>query len=183
VVSSLPATSIPLVVDPVMVAKGGAPLLEAAALDALKTLLIPAASIITPNLPEAELLLGRPIRSDEEDATDMKRAAGELLGLGCDSVLLKGGHGSGDRLTDILVTRDAPSVTLSTKRIDTTNTHGTGCAFASAIACGLAQKLTLEASVNRAHVYVNSAIRHAPRIGLGQGPLWHFFDFFPAQKT
>lgn len=170
VATGLP-THVPLVVDPVMVAKGGAPLLEAAALDALRTLLIPRACIITPNLPEAELLLGRSITSDE---TDMKRAADELLVLGCEAVLLKGGHGTGDILTDVLVTRDGKHpLTLSTPRIDTRHTHGTGCAFASAIATGLAQKLTLEDAIRRAHAYVQAAIARAPGYGQGNGPLGH----------
>jgi hydroxymethylpyrimidine/phosphomethylpyrimidine kinase len=177
VASALPA-AVPLVVDPVMVAKGGAPLLEAEALHALKTLLIPRASIITPNLPEAELLLGRSINSDEADCTDMKRAAEELLKLGCDAVLLKGGHGSGNLLTDILVTRHqapgtTPLITLATPRLDTRHTHGTGCAFASAIATGLAQQLSLEESVRRAHAYVQGAIARAPGFGQGHGPLGH----------
>lgn len=168
----------PLVVDPVMVAKGGAPLLEAAALDALKTLLIPHAHIITPNLPEAELLLGRSIISDDADNADMKRAAEELLTLGCGAVLLKGGHGKGETLTDVLATRhQAPGtkhlLTLSTPRIATRHTHGTGCAFASAIAVGLAQKLTLHEAVARAHAYVQGAIARAPGFGAGNGPLGH----------
>jgi hydroxymethylpyrimidine/phosphomethylpyrimidine kinase len=173
-----PLVPIPLIVDPVMVAKGGAPLLEAAALHALKTLLIPAATIITPNLPEAELLLGRSIASGDADATDMKRAAEELLGLGCEAVLLKGGHGTGDVLTDILVTRhQAPGtkhlLTLTAKRIATLSTHGTGCTFASAIATGLAQKQTLHDAVVRAHAYVQAAIARAPNFGKGNGPLGH----------
>lgn len=173
VVGSLPAQSIPLVVDPVMVAKGGAPLLESAALEALKTLLIPCASMITPNLPEAELLLGRSIRSDEAHATDMKRAAEELLKLGCAAVLLKGGHGTGDVLTDVLMSHEGAPLTLSTPRIATRNTHGTGCTFASAIATSLAQKQTLNDSVHRAHAYVQAAIRNAPNFGKGNGPLGH----------
>jgi hydroxymethylpyrimidine/phosphomethylpyrimidine kinase len=173
-----PLVPLPLIVDPVMVAKGGAPLLEAAALHALKTLLIPAATIITPNLPEAELLLGRSIASGDADATDMKRAAEELLGLGCEAVLLKGGHGTGEMLTDILVTRhQAPGtkhlLTLTAPRIATLSTHGTGCAFASAIATGLAQKLSLAEAVTRAHGYVQQAIARAPGFGAGNGPLGH----------
>lgn len=160
----------PLVVDPVMVAKGGAPLLEAAALEALKTLLIPVASLITPNLPEAELLLGRSIASSE---AEMTRAAEELLKLGAAAVLLKGGHGTGDILTDVLVSRAGDRLTLSTPRIATRNTHGTGCSFASAIATGLAQKLSLNESVSRAHAYVQGAIARAPNFGKGNGPLGH----------
>ncbi|MDX2094987.1 MAG: bifunctional hydroxymethylpyrimidine kinase/phosphomethylpyrimidine kinase [Alphaproteobacteria bacterium] len=164
----------PLVVDPVMVAKGGAALLEGEALKALKTLLIPRAALITPNLPEAALLLGRPIRSDDADGTDMTRAAEELLALGAQAVLLKGGHGSGTVLTDILVTRDSPApLILTAPRRATRHTHGTGCAFASAIATGLAQQLPLEEAVTRAHAYVQGAIARAPGFGAGNGPLGH----------
>lgn len=161
-------TSIPLVVDPVMVAKGGAPLLAEAALEALKTRLIPRAAIITPNLPEAELLLGRPIADG-----GMEEAARALLALGAPAILLKGGHGVGDVLTDILVTRGGPAILLTTKRLATRHTHGTGCAFASAIATGLAQKLSLPEAVSRAHAYVQAAIARAPGLGLGHGPLGH----------
>ncbi len=160
--------SIPLVVDPVMVAKGGAPLLETQALRALKTLLIPRAAIITPNLPEAELLLGRKITED-----GMMKAAEDLLVLGAQAVLLKGGHGSGNKLTDVLVMRDGSPLLLTTPRIATRHTHGTGCAFASAIATGLAQKLPLTEAVKRAHEYVQAAIARAPGFGQGNGPLGH----------
>jgi hydroxymethylpyrimidine/phosphomethylpyrimidine kinase len=169
VADSLPR-DIPLIVDPVMVAKGGSPLLEAAALEALKTLLIPRATIITPNLPEAELLLGRPIAED-----GMEDAARALLALGCGAVLLKGGHGSGEILTDVLVTRHPSPVTLrfTTPRIETRHTHGTGCAFASAIATGLAQNMPLPQAVARAHTYIQAAIARAPGFGAGHGPLGH----------
>lgn len=159
---------IPLVVDPVMVAKGGAPLLEAAALEALKTLLIPRATIITPNLPEAALLLGYAV-----DETTMEAAAEALLTLGAQAVLLKGGHGSGAVLRDILVTHDAAPLVLTAERIATRHTHGTGCAFASAIATGLAQKRPLAEAITRAHAYVQAAIARAPGFGQGNGPLGH----------
>jgi len=162
------SATLPLVVDPVMVAKGGAPLLEAAALDALKALLIPRATIITPNLPEAELLLGRPI---PEQA--MEQAALALLALGSQAVLLKGGHGTGETLTDILVTQGGATLTLTAQRRDTRHTHGTGCAFASAIATGLAQGLSLHEATLRAHGYVQDAIARAPGFGHGNGPLGH----------
>ncbi|MFM9890506.1 MAG: hydroxymethylpyrimidine/phosphomethylpyrimidine kinase [Rickettsiales bacterium] len=162
--------TLPLVVDPVMVAKGGAALLEAQALEALKKLLIPRAALITPNLPEAELLLGRVIAATPEAMTEAARA---LLELGCAAVLLKGGHGQGDLLYDVLVCHEAAPVTLTAPRIDTRHTHGTGCALASAIATGLAQKLTLEAAVRRAHAYVQGAIARAPGFGQGHGPLGH----------
>ena len=160
---------IPLVVDPVMVAKGGAALLEQAALTALKTKLIPRAALITPNLPEAELLLGRPIPEDK-----MEDAARALLDLGAQAVLLKGGHGTGATLTDILVSRSGPPLTLTTARVDTRHTHGTGCTFASAIATGIAQSLPLEEAVIRAHAYVQDAIANAPGFGGGNGPLGHY---------
>ena len=159
---------LPLVVDPVMVAKGGSPLLAAEALEALKTLLIPRAAILTPNLPEAELLLGRTIAAD-----DRIEAALELLMLGCQSVLLKGGHAEGALLTDILVADGIPPVTFTIARRDTVHTHGTGCAFASAIATGLAQQLPLVDAVARAHAYVQGAIARAPGFGQGHGPLGH----------
>ena len=171
-----PVPSIPLVVDPVMVAKGGAPLLAEAALHALKTLLIPRATIITPNLPEAELLLGRKIDA-VPDA--MVIAATELLQLGCGAVLLKGGHAIAAEgsptamLTDVLVIAGQPPVTFIAPRIDTRQTHGTGCAMASAIATGLGQKLSLVVAVTRAHAYVQEAIARAPGLGQGHGPLGH----------
>lgn len=163
--------TIPLVVDPVMAAKGGSPLLEQAALDALKTRLIPRATIITPNLPEAELLLGRKIKETEDD---MVAAVNQLLALHCNAVLLKGGHASGDELTDVLAIGTQPAILLKTRRIHTEHTHGTGCTFASAIATALAQGLALELAVHRAHAYVQAAIAHAPGLGHGHGPLGHF---------
>jgi hydroxymethylpyrimidine/phosphomethylpyrimidine kinase len=170
VVHSLP-DAIPLVVDPVMVAKGGAALLEPPAVASLISLLIPRATILTPNLPEAELLLGRSISSDEADATDMKRAAEELLNLGCESLLLKGGHGSGEILTDVLANREDGMITFTSSRIATRHTHGTGCILASAIATGLAAGLELTAAVARAREYVRRGILLAPGIGAGNGPL------------
>ncbi len=170
VLAQLPA-DIPLIVDPVMVAKGGAPLLEAEALEAMKQRLIPRATLITPNLPEAELLLGRAIVETPED---MVAAVNELLLMGCEAVLLKGGHASGDLLTDVFRSRSQPAILLQTKRIHTEHTHGTGCTFASAIATGLAQGLELEVAVHRAHAYVQAAIAHAPGLGHGHGPLGHY---------
>ena len=167
VAATLPA-GIPLVVDPVMVAKGGAPLLAAEALSALKILLIPRATIITPNLPEAELLLGHPIAAD-----GMEAAAQELLELGASAVLLKGGHGEGPILTDILAISGQKPLVFSTKRVETRHTHGTGCTFASAIATGLAQKQPLADAVACAHEYVQGAIARAPGLGQGHGPLGH----------
>jgi len=168
VAANLPE-GVPLVVDPVMVAKGGAPLLAAEALTAMKTLLIPHATLITPNLPEAEYLLGRPIRSTEA----MQEAAHELLALGARAVLLKGGHAEGAMLTDVLLQEGAAPLLLTTERIPTRHTHGTGCTFASAIATGLAQGMELVAATRRAHAYVQAAIAAAPGLGHGHGPLGH----------
>ncbi|ABS63746.1 phosphomethylpyrimidine kinase [Parvibaculum lavamentivorans DS-1] len=155
-----------LVVDPVMIAKGGAALLEGSAVAALKEVLIPLATLITPNVPEAEVLTGRSIT----DLASQKAAADALLGLGCDAVLLKGGHLSGDTLFDVLATQETVH-TFSSPRIDTRHTHGTGCALASAIAALLAQGVELTAAVEAARDYIHEAIRTAPGFGKGHGPL------------
>ena len=163
------APDIPMVVDPVMVAKGGAPLLQASAVDAVRTLLLPRASVITPNLPEAETLLGAKIAG----ADDMRGAAKALLAIGPKAVLLKGGHLAGDRIIDVLIAADGSERTFENARIDTPHTHGTGCTLASAIATGLAQRLPLVDAVARARDYVLKAIRTAPGFGHGHGPLNH----------
>ena len=160
-------TSIPLIVDPVMVAKGGAPLLESSALTALRERLIPRATLITPNLPEAELLLGQPIEGN------IHKAATDLLELGCGAVLLKGGHGSDATITDVLASRYHPALTLTAPRCDTRHTHGTGCCFASAISTFIAKGLALDEAVKYAHRYVQQAIANAPGFGQGHGPLGH----------
>ena len=162
------AANVPLVLDPVMVAKGGAPLIEPQAIDALKQALIPRAAVLTPNLPEAEILVGRKI--DTVDA--MKQAADALLGLGCRAALLKGGHLDGPVVHDLLVTPDGIRE-WANPRIDSRHTHGTGCTLASAIATGLAQGLSVENAVDRARDYVRRAIETAPGFGHGHGPLDH----------
>lgn len=165
---------IPLVVDPVMVAKGGAPLLADDAARALIALLVRRATIITPNIPEAEVLLGRPIAG----IADMDRAALDLLSLGCGAVLLKGGHLEGDALVDVLA-RPSGLTRFAGSRIATTSTHGTGCTMASAIACGIAQGLDLEQAVDRARVFVRRSIETAPGLGHGHGPLNHLHAIAP----
>lgn len=163
---------IPLVLDPVMFAKGGAALLKPEALAALKEKLIPRAQLITPNVPEAEFLSGMEIRS----LNDMKWAAEKILALGCKSVLIKGGHLEGEDVSDLLVDKNG-SQTFGSKRIDTMHTHGTGCTLASAIATGIAQKLSLEDAVIRARLFVREAIKKAPNLGKGHGPLGHAATF------
>ena len=160
---------VPLIVDPVMVAKGGSALLDPAAVATVKSRLIPRAALITPNLPEAEALIGRAIG----DIADRRRAAAELLALGCRAVLLKGGHGKGDTVIDLLAERTGTVTLFRSRRIATRHTHGTGCTLASAIATGLAQGLTLAAAVGRARRYVLKALRTAPGLGRGHGPLNH----------
>ncbi|MBO6521555.1 MAG: bifunctional hydroxymethylpyrimidine kinase/phosphomethylpyrimidine kinase [Rhodospirillales bacterium] len=165
------APGVPVVADPVMVAKGGASLLADAAQDALKSRLLPAATLVTPNIPEAEVLTGLTVG----DVSGMQAVADALLALGPDAVLLKGGHLDGtDTLTDLLVTATG-SEAFETERLDTPNTHGTGCTLASAIACGIAQGLSLGDAVRRGQAYVHEAIRTNPGFGSGHGPLNHAY--------
>ena len=159
---------IPVVVDPVMVAKGGHALLADDAVGTLRRRLLPKAAIITPNLPEAEALTGMTISS----VSDMRAAASVLLALGVPVVLLKGGHLPGDELTDLLATPDGIEA-FSAPRIATRHTHGTGCTTASAVAAGLAQGLSPRDAVIRARNYVRAAIAAAPGYGAGHGPLDH----------
>ena len=167
VADELPA-GVPLVVDPVMVAKGGAALLDAEAIDALKRTLLPRTSVLTPNLPEAEALLGRRIA----DLDGMKDAAEALLRLGPAAILLKGGHLAGETVHDVLVDGTGIQV-FSAPRIVSRHTHGTGCTLASALATGLGAGLPLAAAAARARDYVREAIRTAPGFGRGHGPLGH----------
>jgi hydroxymethylpyrimidine/phosphomethylpyrimidine kinase len=162
------AAGVPLVVDPVMVAKGGAALLDPAALEDLRGFLVARATLVTPNLPEAELLAGIAIKN----LADRRRAADAILARGARAVLMKGGHGDEDPLVDLLVTRDG-ATEFTSARLRTRHTHGTGCTLASAIATGLAQGLDLTAAIERARRYVHEAMRTAPGFGAGHGPLNH----------
>jgi hydroxymethylpyrimidine/phosphomethylpyrimidine kinase len=162
------AREVPLVVDPVMAAKGGARLIQPDAVAALKALLLPRAAVLTPNLPEAEILAGIAI----DDVAAMRRAGESLLALGCRAVLMKGGHLAGDVVSDVLVAESGVRL-WQDRRIDTAHTHGTGCTLASAIAAGLAQGLEIGAAIDRAHRYVRRAIATAPGFGRGHGPLDH----------
>ena len=167
---------IPIVVDPVTVAKGGASLLDIEAIGALKRELIVKALIVTPNTTEAASLMGMDINNFE----DMQHAAQMVATLGPKAVLLKGGHLTGEVVTDIYV-EDGNMEYIESKRIDTPHTHGTGCALASAIATGLAQGMALRDAVLRAHAYVQEAIRTAPGLGHGHGPLNHAHTVKPFQ--
>ena len=162
-----------LVVDPVMVAKSGDRLLRDDAVTALRQLLLPLAAVVTPNLPEAEVLAGFAIDSDE----DVRRAAKEIVGLGARAVVVKGGHREAAEAVDVLYDgttfRD-----YSAPRIDTTSTHGTGCTFASAIAAYLARGDPLAEAVGRAKEYLTEALRRAYPIGGGHGPVHHFHRFW-----
>ncbi len=162
------APGVPLVVDPVMVAKGGHRLLLSEAEAAMRDTLLPMAALITPNLPEAEVLAGFPVK----DEAGMKRAAERLAALGAGAVLMKGGHLEGDRVVDLLF-HEGRFDRFEDARIQSRNTHGTGCTLASAIAAGLAQKMVLRDAVVRARDYVRKAIETAPGFGRGHGPLNH----------
>jgi hydroxymethylpyrimidine/phosphomethylpyrimidine kinase len=167
---------IPLVADPVMVAKGGSNLLAPDAVETMRRRLLPRATLLTPNIPEAEVLSGLGITGLDR----MRDAAAALLAQGAQAVLLKGGHLEGARLFDLLATPDGEEVFEST-RIDSRHTHGTGCTLASAIAAGLAQGMALRDAVARGRAFVQAAIRAAPGLGQGHGPLNHGVTVDPAR--
>jgi len=165
-----------LVVDPVMVAKGGDLLLRESAVSALRDELLPLAKVVTPNLGEAEVLTGMKISS----IADMKKAAALLSGFGTEYIVVKGGHLEGDAV-DLLY--DGKDFTLfPDARIPTKNTHGTGCTFAAAVAAGLAGGATVEAAVGRAKDYIGTVIRQALAIGAGHGPTHHFAELYEASR-
>ena len=166
VLDSVPG--VPAVIDPVMIAKGGQSLLSDKALGAVLNLLVPRATLLTPNAPEAEALTGIRVR----DLDGQRRAGEALLSLGARAVLLKGGHVPGDQVIDLLLTGDGETM-LEGPRLDTRHTHGTGCTLASACATGLSQGLGLQEAVARAWAYTAEAIRRAPGLGAGHGPLDH----------
>lgn len=158
-----------LVVDPVMVAKSGDALLRQEAVDSVRTMLVPLAALVTPNIPEAETLTEMTISSEE----DVREAARRILALGAGAVVVKGGHREGPA-TDLFY--DGSSfVEFSSERFDTVNTHGTGCTFASAAAAGLAQGKSVVEAVAQAKEYVTEAIRHSYPLGQGHGPVHHFW--------
>lgn len=162
-----------VVLDPVMVAASGARLLDPEAIHTLKSLLLPRAHVVTPNLPEAAALLDAPVAQTE---AQMQHQAERLLALGARAVLMKGGHGEGPESVDLLV--DATGVVrLAAPRHASRNTHGTGCTLSSAIAAGLAHGEGLGAAVDAAKAYITGAIAAADglNVGHGHGPVHHFF--------
>ena len=168
VVGVLDTWARPAVIDPVMVAKGGARLLADEAVAPVRRLLVPRAALLTPNALEAEALTGLPV----ETTDDLRRAGEALLRQGAGAVLMKGGHVAGERVTDVLMTPYGETL-FEGERIDTRHTHGTGCTLASACATGLAQQMSLEAAAARAWEYVHRAMLQAPGFGAGNGPLDH----------
>jgi hydroxymethylpyrimidine/phosphomethylpyrimidine kinase len=165
-----------VVLDPVMVASSGDRLLAAEAVEALRTKLIPRASLITPNLPEAAALLGEGVASNE---TAIESQGRRLLAMGCPAVLIKGGHGQGAESVDYLIDGKR-TVALAAPRIATKNTHGTGCSLSSAIAAHLAKDEDLESAVRNAKTWISAAIAAADRftVGHGRGPIHHFHRFY-----
>jgi hydroxymethylpyrimidine/phosphomethylpyrimidine kinase len=165
-----------VVLDPVMVATSGDRLLATEAVDALRTRLIPLASVITPNLPEAAALLDEGVVADE---AAIEKQGRRLLALGCKAVLIKGGHGEGAESIDYLIDSSGV-IALAAPRIATKNTHGTGCSLSSAIAAGLAKGEGMESAVRKAKAFVSAAIAAADRfsVGHGHGPIHHFHKFY-----
>ena len=171
VAAAIEAINLPhVVVDPVMVAKGGDRLLDADAVAAMRAELLPRAQIVTPNVPEAEVLAEMPVRSLE----DMREAGRRILELGPRVVLVKGGHLDGPEAIDVACTK-TEIFDIRRPRIETRHTHGTGCTLSSAIAANLALGLADRDAIERARDYLDGAIRHAPGLGGGHGPLNHFW--------
>jgi hydroxymethylpyrimidine/phosphomethylpyrimidine kinase len=171
VVAAIRALELPhVVLDPVMVAKGGDRLLDDEAVGAIRSELLPIAHVVTPNVPEAEVLSGTVIRSVE----DMRRAGDRILAMGPRVVLVKGGHLDTESSIDVACTM-AGSFDVARPRIETRHTHGTGCTLSSAIAANLARGLPDREAIEAAREYLDGAIRHAPGLGKGHGPLNHFW--------
>jgi hydroxymethylpyrimidine/phosphomethylpyrimidine kinase len=171
VAAAIRALDLPqVVVDPVMIAKGGDRLVSDEGMATIRTELLPLAHVVTPNIPEAEALTGMSIHS----LTDMRDAAARILRLGPRVVLVKGGHAGGPESVDVCATATA-SFEIRAPRIDTPHTHGTGCTLSSAIAANLALGLPDREAIELAREYLDGALRHAPGLGRGHGPLNHFW--------
>jgi hydroxymethylpyrimidine/phosphomethylpyrimidine kinase len=158
-----------VIVDPVMIAKGGAPLLQEEAMDALKTMLLPLALVVTPNIPEAEAISGLTIKSEE----DKKEAAKAIAALGVKNVLIKGGHDEGAKTHDLLYDSEA-FYTFTGKRIDTKDTHGTGCTFSAAMTAAIAKGASVQTAAETAKQFIQAAIEDGINIGSGHGPTNHW---------
>lgn len=167
----LAEVNIPLIVDPVMIAKGGESLLQQQAIEALRSHLLPLATIVTPNIPEAETLSGRKINS----LTDIKEVAQVLLQMGVQCVIIKGGHLEDPCFaTDYVFFQGGQSFSMQSTRIATKHTHGTGCTFSAALTAFLGQGLPLEEAIEEAKKFIQLAITHDLSIGNGHGPTNHF---------
>jgi hydroxymethylpyrimidine/phosphomethylpyrimidine kinase len=167
VAEALSETRLPIVLDPVLISSGGQKLLDQAGIEILKSHLLLRATLVTPNLDECEVLVGlRP-----EDDVRLRKAAEAFASLGATAVLFKGGHGTGVTSRDVLAQPGKALVAFESPRQDTTHTHGTGCVLSTAVACGLASGRTLAGAVREAHDFVQNAIRTAPGLGRGHGPL------------
>ena len=164
------SSGIPLIVDPVMISKDGAPLLSTEAQYVVKQRLLPLAAVVTPNIPEAELLTGRSIRTEDE----MIAAARHLVDLGCQAVIVKGGHREGEPLD--IFQDGAGTLRLAGRRVETRHTHGTGCTFSAALTAGMALGASARDAARQAKSFVQRAIETAPGLGGGQGPLNHFAE-------
>ena len=160
-----------IILDPVMVAKGGHKLLKENAIDALKNFIHVAHPILTPNIPEAEILTGMKINN----LTDMKNAGKKIIKLGASHVILKGGHMETNVIVDLLI-NSSEIHSIETTKIKTSHTHGTGCTMASALSASLAKSIEIRHSFELAHKYVNNAIKTTPKLGKGNGPINHCFN-------
>ena len=167
--------SIPIILDPVMIAKSGDALLQEEAISALRSHLLPMATLLTPNIPEAAVLLNTTSAKDPEELENQGRA---LLAMGPLAVLMKGGHANSLNCVDILVLNDVPPIRFTAPRIQTKNTHGTGCTLSSSITAGVAKGLDISDATRVAHTYLQAAINAADElnIGLGHGPVHHFHE-------
>lgn len=171
VADALRDQKIPLVIDPVMIAKGGASLLHDEAVEALKSVLLPMATVVTPNIPEAEVITGLRIETD----ADIKKAAAHILALGADSVVIKGGHRfEAPYAEDLFMSAEGQSFSVRAPWIDTKDTHGTGCTYAAALTAFLAEGQSLDKAVVSAKKFIHAAIEEGLNIGGGHGPTNHW---------
>jgi len=169
----LKSHSVPIILDPVMIAKSGDALLQEEAISALRSHLLPMATLLTPNLPEAAVLLDTSLAKNPDELENQGR---KLLAMGPQAVLMKGGHADGPNCIDILVLSDKPPIRFTAPRIETKNTHGTGCTLSSSITAGVAKGLAIPDATQKAHFYLHAAITNADAlcIGSGHGPVHHF---------